>query len=292
MKPNEMLPHLPHRNLASIKSKINVLFGKSSRGWLPKEWERLVVSLKAGASAATIQAQLPHRTLTAINGAIRRFRAGTSGSRYVQWTDDERHQLMSLRGYHTLHEIRAAHLPHRTVLAMKKELVRLVARSPEVSDIRLRTPRPWLQNEVDKLRDLHSQGLTKKEICRMLNRNPGALSGKSAGLGLKLKHSQRQKSNPWTDKEDAILLPMITQPMSRYGLENLFPYRSHESVARRVAVLRKREGLTRPQKPWTQDQETELRHLISLGSTISEISQKLDRGYTTIRYKMARLSKP
>lgn len=210
----------------------------------------------------------------------------------MQWTDDDRHQLMSLRGYHTLREIQAAHFPHRTALAMKTEIVRMIARSPEASDIRLRTPRPWPQNEVDKLRDLHSQGLTKKEICQILNRTPGALSGKSAGLGLALRHSQRQKSNPWTDEVDAILLPMITQPMSQYGLENLLPYRSHESVARRVFVLRTREGLTRSRKPWTQDQGTELRHLISLGSTTSEISSKLDRGYTAIRYKIARLSRP
>lgn len=288
MKPREMVSHIPRRSLSSIKSKFNLMYGKF-RGWLPGEEELLVASLQAGLSVAAIQAQLPNRTRAAVNSAIQRLQAGSMGSKIIPWTADERRQLIELRSDHTLYEIHAAHFPHRTYRGIRKELSRLTVRSPSATDIRLRILRPWTQDDIDKFRDLHTQRVEKREICQILDRHPAALSRKSEELGLKLKHSKRQRPIPWTEEEDAILLPLIKQSMSRSTVENLFTYRSFESIARRMACLRSREGLTRSHKPWTKADNTELRRLIALGYTASEISQKLDRDLNAIAYRTSRL---
>ena len=288
MTPREMMPHIPRRSLSSIRSQSNLMYGKF-RGWLLAEQEILVASVQEGLSVDAIQAQLPNRTRASVNSAIRRLQAGSTGSKIIPWTDDERRQLIKLRSDHTMHEIHAAHFPHRTYRSIKKELSRLTVRSPSATDIRLRIPRPWTQDDVNKLHDLHSQGVEKKEICKILDRHPAALSRKSEELGLKLKHSKRQRRIPWTEEDDAILLPLIKQSMSRSTVKNLFTYRSFESVAKRMATLRSREGLTRSHKPWTEEDNTELRRLIALGHTASEISQSLDRDLTAIAYRTSRL---
>jgi hypothetical protein len=292
MKPREMLSHLPFRNLASIKTKWSLVYGKPRHVWLPEDFDRLIALLKSGADGVTIQAQFPGRTYSAIRSAIHKVRSGKTASKVIPWTKVDHHLLMSLRGYHTAREIQAAHFPNRTEYAINKELERMMVRYPAESGIRLTTRRPWTQEDVDKLLDLHSKDLEKREICQILNRSPAELSRKGAALGLAMKRSQRQTPIPWTEEAEAILLPLIKRPLHRHTAERLFPDRSYSSIAKRVTDLRKREGLTRPQEPWTHDEDIKLRNLVSQGYTASKISAELGRHIEVVIYRMSHLSRP
>jgi len=115
---------------------------------------------------------------------------------------------------------------------------------------------------------------------------------KAVELGLTLENPRERVSKKrWTEEEDALLLPLITRPTSLYTAQELFPDRSYASVSQRIVYLRKREGFSRPQKPWTQDQDTELLRLNSLGHTASEIGVKFGRDYHAILYRIKKLTK-
>ena len=267
MKPSKISSYLPRRTLKSIAARVSLIFGKPS--WLPEERERLRALLKAGASIDTTHAQFPHRTRIAVRNAVAKIRSGVEMSKILPWTDDEVQKLLKLRGSHSIYEIQAAHFPNRSVRSCRYQLEKFVARSPVASELLLYTRRLW-SYDVDELRKLHSQGLGVVEIGKILKRRTGGVMKKAAELGLTLEHSDlrgRTSNKRWTEEEDALLLPLITRPSSLSTAQKLFPDRSYGSVSARIVCLRKREGLSRPQKPWTQDQDTELLRLNSLGHT-------------------------
>lgn len=97
----------------------------------------------------------------------------------------------------------------------------------------------------------------------------------------------------WTPVDDAQLKAMVKQ--QRYGYAELSHalQRTEGAVKRRICTLGLRERpVPATDKPWTEQEVTRLRGMLSLGYSYELIGEKLDRSALACRGKVERLQNP
>ena len=97
---------------------------------------------------------------------------------------------------------------------------------------------PWTPDEVEELRRMAADGISRAEMSEQLGRTPNAIRMKLQSLGL---YVPKPAARPWTDLDDAALVKQYLEGTSFTDLATAFG-RSENAILSRL--IRLRAGLT------------------------------------------------
>ena len=93
---------------------------------------------------------------------------------------------------------------------------------------------PWSSDEVDELRRMAADGVSRTEISEQLGRTPNAIKMKLQSLGL---YVPKPAARPWTDLDDDALVKLYREGASFTTLAATFS-RSENAILKRLILLR------------------------------------------------------
>jgi len=93
---------------------------------------------------------------------------------------------------------------------------------------------PWSSDEVDELRRMAADGVSRTEISEQLGRTPNAIKMKLQSLGL---YVPKPAAKPWTDLDDDALVKLYREGASFTTLAATFG-RSENAIITRLIRLR------------------------------------------------------
>ena len=107
---------------------------------------------------------------------------------------------------------------------------------------------PWTPDEVDELRRMAADGVSRGEMSEQLGRTPNAIKMKLQSLGL---YVPKPAARPWTDLDDDALVKLYREGASFTTLAATFS----RSVRLRAAILPDKSAEARPE---SEDVQTDL----------------------------------
>ena len=93
---------------------------------------------------------------------------------------------------------------------------------------------PWSSDEVDELRRMAADGVSRAEMSEQLGRTPNAIKMKLQSLGL---YVPKPAAKPWTDLDDDALVKLYREGASFTTLAATFG-RSENAIITRLIRLR------------------------------------------------------
>ena len=93
---------------------------------------------------------------------------------------------------------------------------------------------PWTPDEVDELRRMAADGVSRAEMSEQLGRTPNAIKMKLQSLGL---YVPKPAARPWTDLDDDALVRLYRERASFTTLAATFS-RSEKAIISRLIRLR------------------------------------------------------
>ena len=93
---------------------------------------------------------------------------------------------------------------------------------------------PWASDEVDELRRMAADGVSRAEMSEQLGRTPNAIKMKLQSLGL---YFPKPAARPWTDLDDDALVKLYREGASFTTLAATFS-RSENAIISRLIRLR------------------------------------------------------
>ena len=93
---------------------------------------------------------------------------------------------------------------------------------------------PWTPDEVDELRRMAADGVSRAEMSEQLGRTPNAIKMKLQSLGL---YVPKPAAKPWTDLDDDALVKLYRDGASFTTLASTFG-RSEKAIISRLIRLR------------------------------------------------------
>ena len=93
---------------------------------------------------------------------------------------------------------------------------------------------PWTPDEVDELRRMAADGVSRAEMSEQLGRTPNAIRMKLQSLGL---YVPKPAARPWTDLDDDALVRLYREGASFTTLAATFS-RSEKAIISRLIRLR------------------------------------------------------
>ena len=93
---------------------------------------------------------------------------------------------------------------------------------------------PWTPDEVDELRRMAADGVSRAEMSEQLGRTPNAIKMKLQSLGL---YVPKPAAKPWTDLDDDALVKLYREGASFTTLATTFS-RSENAILSRLIRLR------------------------------------------------------
>ena len=115
---------------------------------------------------------------------------------------------------------------------------------------------PWSSDEVDELRRMAADGVSRAEMSEQLGRTPNAIKMKLQSLGL---YVPKPAAKPWTDLDDDALVKLYREGASFTTLAATFS-RSENAIISRL--IRLRAGIlpdrSEEAQPESEDAQTDL----------------------------------
>ena len=105
---------------------------------------------------------------------------------------------------------------------------------------------PWTAEEVDELRQMAADGVSRADMSAQLGRSPNAIKMKLQSLGL---YVPKPAARPWSADDDASLVRQYLAGASFASLASTFN-RTENAILKRLILLR--AGLT-PVEPVAKD---------------------------------------
>lgn len=99
------------------------------------------------------------------------------------------------------------------------------------------------------------------------------------------------KPIPWTEKADQRLVEMFRSGVTEREMGEAFG-RTQDSIAKHIAVLRKRGLIPKPQvvrRPWTENDDQTILRLKSEGLGVVAISKRVDRTPASVSTRLGQL---
>ena len=107
---------------------------------------------------------------------------------------------------------------------------------------------PWTADEVDELRRMAADGISRAEMSEQLGRTPNAIRMKLQSLGL---YVPKPAAKPWTDLDDDALVKLYREGASFTTLAATFSRSENAIITRlirlRAAILPDRSEEARPE---------------------------------------------
>ena len=93
---------------------------------------------------------------------------------------------------------------------------------------------PWTPDEVEELRQMAADGVTRGEMSQQLGRTPNAVKMKLQSLGL---YVPKPAARPWTPADEDSLVRLYREGISLAELASAFG-RTENAILRRLILLR------------------------------------------------------
>jgi hypothetical protein len=93
---------------------------------------------------------------------------------------------------------------------------------------------PWTPDEVEELRQMAADGVTRDEMSQQLGRTPNAVKMKLQSLGL---YVPKPAARPWTPADEDSLVRLYHEGISLAELASAFG-RTENAILRRLILLR------------------------------------------------------
>ncbi len=93
---------------------------------------------------------------------------------------------------------------------------------------------PWTPDEVEELRQMAADGVTRDEMSQQLGRTPNAVKMKLQSLGL---YVPKPAARPWTPADEDSLVRLYREGISLAELASAFG-RTENAILRRLILLR------------------------------------------------------
>jgi hypothetical protein len=93
---------------------------------------------------------------------------------------------------------------------------------------------PWTPDEVEELRQMAADGVTRDEMSQQLGRTPNAVKMKLQSLGL---YVPKPAARPWTSADEESLVRLYREGISLAELASAFG-RTENAILRRLILLR------------------------------------------------------
>jgi len=115
---------------------------------------------------------------------------------------------------------------------------------------------PWTPDEVDELRRMAADGVSRAEMSEQLGRTPNAIKMKLQSLGL---YVPKPAAKPWTDLDDDALVKLYREGASFTTLAATFS-RSENAILSRLIRLRAGilPDMSAEARPESEDVQTDL----------------------------------
>ena len=112
---------------------------------------------------------------------------------------------------------------------------------------------PWSSDEVDELRRMAADGVSRAEMSEQLGRTPNAIKMKLQSLGL---YVPKPAARPWTDLDDDALVKLYREGASFTTLAATFSRSENAIISRlirlRAGILPDRTAEARPESEHIQ----------------------------------------
>ena len=112
---------------------------------------------------------------------------------------------------------------------------------------------PWSSDEVDELRRMAADGVSRAEMSEQLGRTPNAIKMKLQSLGL---YVPKPAARPWTDLDDDALVKLYREGASFTTLAATFSRSENAIISRlirlRAGILPDRPAEARPESEHIQ----------------------------------------
>ncbi len=187
-------------------------------------------------------------------------------------------------------------------------------RYAEIRKTYQRAYEPWKPEEDEELARLVASGINTKEICRQLQRNPGAIRSRIKKLGLKdspkadrHQHNPRAPSTPvddnWNAEDDEKLLALVGTKKRLTDIATRLQ-RNPASVRRRIEELRGRQRSedherhadeipdnksTRYGVFWTKEEDQQMITWFEAGIGEREIARRFQRTRGSISFRIGKI---
>ena len=93
---------------------------------------------------------------------------------------------------------------------------------------------PWTPDEVEELKQMAADGVTRDEMSQQLGRTPNAVKMKLQSLGL---YVPKPAARPWTSADEESLVRLYREGISLAELASAFG-RTENAILRRLILLR------------------------------------------------------
>ena len=93
---------------------------------------------------------------------------------------------------------------------------------------------PWTPDEVEELKQMAADGVTRDEMSQQLGRTPNAVKMKLQSLGL---YVPKPAAKPWTSADEDTLVRLYREGISLAELASVFG-RTENAILRRLILLR------------------------------------------------------
>lgn len=154
-------------------------------------------------------------------------------------------------------------------------------------DVGIKKPRPWTEEDDEKLKVLLEKGESRLGLAVKLNRSPSFISYK-----LQNNNSEKEE-NPrsWTSEEMELIDRAVEDGMTATQAEDLFPNRTWKAIAVKMGQRRKELGLPATTKKWTKEDEREVIAGVLRGDSHAIISLRTGHGKGSVSAKVKELKK-